>query len=266
MMKKNFESEEGLQLVVNWLSESQCAVAFTGAGISTESGIPDFRSPGGVWSKNRTVYFDEFLNSEEDRYEYWRQKSQTHIEFEAASPNRAHQVLAQWEDSGRIDGVVTQNIDGLHQQAGNKYVLELHGTAREISCLGCERRWAADFWVQKFLTEDRVPHCPECAGLLKHATVSFGQAMPELIVEESMKLAQQADLCFALGSSLLVYPAAGIPEFAKKHGARLVIINRTETPLDHLADLIIREPLGETLTRINDLLMQRIDAEHSGES
>ncbi len=264
MSEKDSGSQQSLQQVASWLFESQSAAAFTGAGISTESGIPDFRSPGGVWSKNRTVYFDEFLNSEEDRYEYWRQKSQTHVEFEAAAPNRAHQVLAQWEESGKIDGIITQNIDGLHQQAGNRNVLELHGTAREISCLGCERRWPADAWVQNFLAEDRVPRCPECGGLMKHATVSFGQAMPELIVEESMKMAQHADLCFALGSSLVVYPAAGIPEFAKKHGARLVIINRTETPLDHLADLVIREPLGETLSRINDLLTQRIDAEPSG--
>ncbi len=246
-----------LESIADWLFDSQSAIAFTGAGISTESGIPDFRSPGGVWSKNRTVYFNEFLSSEADRYEYWRQKSQTHVEFEAASPNAAHRVLAEWETEGKISAVVTQNIDGLHVEAGSQNVLELHGTAREISCLSCEKRWPADPWVQKFLEEDRVPNCPDCKGLLKHATVSFGQALPEDVLERSIALASNADLCFACGSSLVVYPAAGIPEVAKRNGGKLVIINRTETPLDHLADVIIREPLGSTLSQIHQFYMDR---------
>ncbi len=246
-----------LESIADWLFDSQSAIAFTGAGISTESGIPDFRSPGGVWSKNRTVYFNEFLSSEADRYEYWRQKSQTHVEFEAASPNAAHRVLAEWETEGKISAVVTQNIDGLHVQAGSQNVLELHGTAREISCLSCEKCWPADPWVQRFLEEDRVPNCPDCRGLLKHATVSFGQALPEDVLERSITLASNADLCFACGSSLVVYPAAGIPEVAKRNGGKLVIINRTETPLDHLADVIIREPLGSTLSQIHQFYMDR---------
>ncbi|QDT32706.1 SIR2 family NAD-dependent protein deacylase [Thalassoglobus polymorphus] len=243
--------------IAGWLFESQSAIAFTGAGISTESGIPDFRSPGGVWSKNRTVYFDEFLNSEADRYEYWRQKSQTHVEFEAASPNSAHRVLVEWETEGKLSAVVTQNIDGLHVEAGSQNVLELHGTAREIGCLSCEKRWPADPWVQRFLKEDRVPSCPDCSGLLKHATVSFGQALPEEVLQRSIELASNADLCFACGSSLVVHPAAGIPEVTKRNGGRLIIINRTETPLDHLADVIIREPLGSTLSQIQQFYMDR---------
>lgn len=249
--------ESTIQTIASWLHESRAAMAFTGAGISTESGIPDFRSPGGVWSKNRTVYFEEFLNSEEDRYEYWRQKSQTHVEFEAAAPNIAHQVLAKWEESGKLTGVVSQNIDGLHQQAGSQNVLELHGTAREIACLSCERRWAADPWVQKFLKEDRVSNCPDCRGLLKHATVSFGQSLSNDTIEAASTLAKQADLCFALGSSLVVYPAAAFPELAKTSGARLVIINNTETPLDSMADIVLRHPLGESLSMIHDAFSER---------
>jgi len=244
--------ESAIQTIASWLRESRCAMAFTGAGISTESGIPDFRSPGGVWSKNRTVYFEEFLNSEEDRYEYWRQKSQTHVEFEAAAPNVAHQVLAKWEEDEKLTGIVTQNIDGLHQAAGSQNVLELHGTAREIACLSCHQRWAADPWVQQFLKKDRVPDCPDCQGLLKHATVSFGQSLSSETLEASSELAKQADLCFALGSSLVVYPAAAVPELAKSSGARLVIINNTETPLDSMADIVLRHPLVESLSMIHD--------------
>ena len=248
------EPEAAILKIAERLRSSKSALAITGAGISTESGIPDFRSPGGVWSKNRTVYFDEFLSSAEDRYEYWRQKSQTHIEFEAAAPNAAHNILANWERLGHIAGVVTQNIDGLHHTAGSQNVYELHGTAREIGCLSCQRRWPADRWVQQFLTEDRVPHCPDCDGLLKHATISFGQSLPSDTFDTSAELARQADLCFALGSSLVVYPAASIPELAKKSGAFLVVINQTETPLDGIADIVIRQPLGETLSRIDAAL------------
>lgn len=245
-----------VRTIANWLATSRRAAVFTGAGISTESGIPDFRSPGGVWSKNRTVYFEEFLSTEEDRYEYWRQKSLTHAEFAKAEPNIAHRILARWEAASRIDGVVTQNIDGLHQQAGSQNVLELHGTAREISCLDCHKRWPADDWVAKFLAEDRVPRCPHCTGLLKHATISFGQALPLETLRESLALAKRVDLMFALGSSLVVYPAAGIPETAKQHGAQLVIVNRDPTPLDQFADISIHAPLGETISAIDDVLQK----------
>ena len=237
--------------VAVWLEESLRVVAFTGAGISTESGLPDFRSPGGVWAQNRTVYFDEFLSSEEDRYEYWRQKSLTHVEFEKATPNAAHEVLARWESVGKLEGVITQNIDGLHHSAGSQRIWELHGTAREIGCLSCEKRWPADPWVRKFLEEDRVPRCPHCSGLLKHATVSFGQSLSHDVLAEASQISARCDLFFALGSSLVVHPAAGLPELARRNGSKLVIVNRTETPLDDLADVVIRGGLGKTLSAID---------------
>ncbi|MCA9044012.1 MAG: NAD-dependent deacylase [Planctomycetaceae bacterium] len=242
------------QKVASWLSKAKRAVAFTGAGISTESGIPDFRSPNGVWANNQPVYFDEFLRSGSAQYEYWRQKSLTHQEFHDAQPNTGHKILADWEQRGQIVGVITQNIDGLHQAAGSKNVWELHGTAREIGCLSCASRWPADGLVQQFLETDVVPTCSKCGGLLKHATVSFGQGLPEDVMSAAAQRSRQADLFLALGSSLVVYPAAGLPEKAKSCGARLVIINNTETPLDWRADLVIREGLGETLEQIDAAL------------
>lgn len=237
--------------VVEALVGAECVVAFTGAGISTESGIPDFRSPGGVWSKYRTVYFQEFQESAEARYEYWRQKAEAHRDFFSAKPNAGHRVLAEWETRGRLQGVITQNIDGLHQAAGNNTVLELHGTAREIACLECGQRFPADPLVQQFLATDRVPSCAACGGLLKHATVSFGQILPPDVMQWASQLARQAKVFLAIGSSLVVEPAASLPRLAQRYGGKLVIINRDPTPLDDLAYVVIRARIGDTLTAIN---------------
>lgn len=259
----NFPTSSGevssIETLAQWIQDSRRTLVFTGAGISTESGIPDFRSPGGVWSQNRTVYFEEFLNSEADRFEYWRQKSQTHIEFQSASPNVAHRILAKWEQQQRIGAIVTQNIDGLHQLAGSQDVLELHGTARNIGCLSCDQQYPADPLVRQFLTTDQIPSCPACGGLLKHATISFGQALPDDVFRRAIQLAQTCELCLVLGSSLVVYPAASIPESARRCGAKLVIVNRTETPLDSQADLVIRAGLGDTLSCVDQSL-----SEHAG--
>ena len=238
--------------VAKILSEANNAAAFTGAGISTESGIPDFRSPGGVWSENRQIYFDEYCSSEEARREYWRQKSIAHQDFHAAQPNVGHRVLAKWESRQRLAGLITQNIDGLHQEAGSKNVLELHGTAKQIACLDCDYRVDADPLVQSFLETNEVPRCPRCEGLLKHATVSFGQQLPEQVLREADHLARECDLMFAIGSSLVVRPAADIPQIAVSYGANLVIINRDPTPLDHLADVVISAGIGEVLEWIDD--------------
>ncbi|WP_197532743.1 SIR2 family NAD-dependent protein deacylase [Symmachiella macrocystis] len=243
-----------LPTIAEWIREADSIVAFTGAGISTESGIPDFRSPGGIWSKSTPVYYDDFVRYPESRYEYWRQKSIAHREFASAQPNVGHTVLADWETAGRLDGVITQNIDGLHQAAGSQQVLELHGTARFVACLECESRFDVDPWVLYFQERDEVPPCPECGSWLKHATVSFGQALPREVLSRSMELARGADLFIALGSSLVVEPAASLPRLAKESGGRLVIINRDTTDQDRSADAVIHASIGETLTAINALL------------
>lgn len=237
-----------------WLQTAKSAVAFTGAGISTESGIPDFRSPGGVWSKYRQVMYQEFIASREARAEYWRQKCEAHRDFVAARPNAGHQTLAAWEQRGLIRGVITQNIDGLHQIAGNRQVLELHGTSRVVECLRCRQRYEPELWVREFLETQKAPDCPECGGPLKHATISFGQAMPMDVLQEAEQWSRQADLFLAIGSSLVVFPAAGLPRFAKLSGARLVIINRDDTPLDAAANLVLHSPCGETLAGIDAFL------------
>ena len=242
------------EAIANGLKAAGSVVAVTGAGISTESGIRDFRSPGGVWEKYDPVYFDDFLASAEARYEYWRQKCEAHPEFASARPNRGHQVLARWEEAGLMTAVITQNIDGLHQEAGSRQVLELHGTAREIGCLDCQRRFPVDPLVAQFLDTDRVPLCPNCQGRLKHATVSFGQPLPPDVLMKASSLCAKADLVLAIGSSLVVHPAAGLPRLAVQRGARLVIINRGPTELDSSAEYILRESIGEELTTIDDLL------------
>jgi NAD-dependent deacetylase len=240
-----------IEKVAEWLAAAKSAVAFTGAGISTESGIPDFRSPGGVWSKYRTVYYQEFLESADARYEYWRQKCEAHREFGAAKPNAGHRVLADWEAAGRIRGVITQNIDELHQHAGSQRVLELHGTARRATCLECEARYDIEPLIEKFFAEDAVPTCAACDGILKHATVSFGQPLPAEVFMEAARWSRSADLFLAIGSSLVVTPAADLPQLAKERGARLVIINRDSTPLDTIADAKITGSIGDVLTEID---------------
>jgi len=242
---------DDVEQVGRWIGTSQSAVVLTGAGISTESGIPDFRSPGGVWTKYRTVYFDEFLASAEARHEYWRQKCEMHCEFAAAGPNAGHRVLAGWESAGRIRGVITQNIDGLHQIAGSQRVLELHGTARQAACLDCHERFEIEPLVVQFQAAKRVPDCPACGGRLKHATISFGQMLPADVLMEATRWSREADLMLAIGSSLVVTPAADLPRVAKEHGARLVIVNREATPLDPLADAVLRGPIGEVLSAID---------------
>jgi NAD-dependent deacetylase len=248
---------EPIAEVAHWLATSNSAVALTGAGISTESGIPDFRSPGGVWSKYRTVYFDEFLSSAEGRYEYWRQKCELHREFGPAQPNAGHQVLARWEATGRLRGVITQNIDGLHQMAGSQRALELHGTARQAACLDCRARYDIEPLVAQFLAEDRVPDCPHCGGRLKHATVSFGQMLPADVLMEATHWSREADLMLAIGSSLVVTPAADLPRVAKDRGARLVIVNRDPTPLDPIADATIRGSIGDVMSAIAHALTKQ---------
>lgn len=236
--------------LAEWLARAKTGVAFTGAGISTESGIPDFRSPGGVWSKHAPVMYDDFLSSRSERVRYWQMRRTLYQEFENARPNAGHYALATLEHEGRVVAVVTQNIDGLHQDAGSRRVVELHGTARVVGCISCEKEWAPETIVARLETGEDAPECDDCGAPLKSKTVSFGQPMPPQEMMEAAELARSADVYLAVGSSLVVEPAASFPLLAKQHRAILVILNKTPTPLDAYADLVIRESIGETLGKV----------------
>ncbi len=240
---------EAFKQLAELLRNSEKGVAFTGAGISTESGIPDFRSPGGVWSKNTPVMYDDFLRSRSERVRYWEMRRTLYREFAAAKPNAGHYSLARLEKERKLIAVVTQNIDGLHQDAGSQRVVELHGTARVIACVSCGKESPPEDIVERLMAGDEAPDC-ECGAPLKSRTISFGQAMPAREMAEAEKLSTQADVYLAIGSSLVVEPAASFPRLAKGHGAALVIINKTPTPLDDYADLVINEPIGETLSAV----------------
>jgi NAD-dependent deacetylase len=245
------QQQDLIEQIAEVLRNSRNTIAFTGAGISTESGIPDYRSPDGVWAKNRMVLFHEFIADEEARDEAWRQKVLVRKDFRDVQPNAGHRTLAKWEAEGRVKAVITQNVDGLHQIAGSKNVIELHGTAREVSCLDCGQRWPAEEWDVIFEWTQTAPNCPDCGGLLKHAVISFGQRLNPSIMQSAWTWARKADVFIALGSSLVVEPAASLPIAAKERGAKLIIINRDETTLDSKADFLLRAPLGETLAMID---------------
>ena len=243
--------ESVIRRIAQWMKTTHRAIAFTGAGMSTESGIPDFRSPNGIWATSQPVEFEDFLSSPTARHEYWRQKAVAHRDFVGCQPNIGHRLLAQWQSAGWLRAIVTQNIDGLHQEAGSWDVLELHGTAREVACLDCHERFDADPWVQQFLDRDVVPDCPACGGRLKHATISFGQSLSPAVLHKASRLSREADLFLAMGSSLVVSPANILPQMAKQAGARLVIINRESTNLDSLADLTINASIGAVLSALH---------------
>jgi NAD-dependent deacetylase len=243
--------DRSLSEIAGWLAQARAAVVFTGAGVSTESGIPDFRSPGGVWSRRRPILFDEYVHDAEAQLEYWRQRAETHVQFAAAQPNVAHRAFARWEGAGRLHGVITQNIDGLHQLAGSHNVLELHGTARQVGCLECAARFDAGEMLQEFQESQAVPRCRRCGGLTKHATISFGQSLSPQVLQSAIGWAREADLFLAIGSSLVVTPAAELPALAKESGARLVIVNREPTPLDGIADCVVRGAIGEVIGQID---------------
>lgn len=241
------DDKRAMAKLAGWLREARRAVAFTGAGISTESGIDDFRSPGGLWTRHTPVMFDDFVRDAEERKRFWRQRREMMPTLLAAKPNAGHAALVKLEATGRLRGIITQNIDELHQRAGSKNVLELHGTAMKVHCLSCDKRWNCDEIQQRLDAGEEEMICDACSGYLKSMTVSFGQAMPATVMMEASQWARDCDLFIAIGSSLVVYPAAGFPEAAKRRGAKLVIINREPTPLDEVADLVIRAPIGETM-------------------
>jgi NAD-dependent deacetylase len=230
--------------------EASTVVPFTGAGISTECGIPDFRSPGGLWTKNRPIPFDEFLASQEARNESWRRRFAMSDQFGDAKPGRGHRALASLYRVGKVPAVITQNIDNLHQSSGiaSEHVVELHGNTTYAACLDCADRYDLS-WVRQRMEAANgcAPDCPACGGFIKTATISFGQAMPDAAMQRAQDLALSCDLFLAIGSSLVVWPAAGFPLMAKRNGARLIIINREATEFDEMADLVVRQDIGTVL-------------------
>jgi NAD-dependent deacetylase len=224
-------------------------VPFTGAGISTECGIPDFRSPGGLWTKNQPIAFDDFMASAEMRDESWRRRFIMEESFAKAKPGRGHRALAGLYRAGKAPAVVTQNIDNLHQISGiaPADVIELHGNTTYAVCLECTQRYELSWVWQKFEAAGRhAPDC-DCGGYIKTATVSFGQGMPAEPMQRAEELSRNCDVFLAIGSSLVVWPAAGFPLMAKRNGAALVIINREPTEFDDVADLVVRHDIGDVL-------------------
>ena len=231
------------------VDEAAVIVPFTGAGISTECGIPDFRSPGGIWTKMRPIDFSDFLASQDARDESWRRRFAMQEHFGGAKPGRGHRALAALYRAGKSPGVVTQNIDNLHQASGisPEHVVELHGNTTYATCLDCAARYELPWVKQFFEASGRAPSCPACGGHIKTATVSFGQAMPEAEMRRAEEMTRSADLFIAIGSSLVVWPAAGFPLMAKRNGASLVIVNRDPTEFDEIADLVVRHDIGDVL-------------------
>ena len=231
------------------IDDASVIVPFTGAGISTECGIPDFRSPGGLWTKNQPIPFDAFMSSREMRDEAWRRRFVMEENFANAKPGRGHLALASLYRAGKVPALVTQNIDNLHQMSGiaPNDVVELHGNTTYATCLNCAERYEVAWVKEKFEALGR--HAPECScgGYIKTATVSFGQAMPADAMQRAEELSKSCDLFLAVGSSLVVWPAAGFPLVAKRNGAALVIINREPTEFDDVADLVVRNDIGDAL-------------------
>src|SRR5262245_37363696 len=248
----SYYSSMNFNQAVEMIAKSNRVVGFTGAGIPTESGVPDFRSPNGIWANNRIIEYQEFISSRAGRIESWRQKVAMRPEMRDAQPNAGHLAFAELERRGTLRAMITQNIDGLHQRAGCKNVIEVNGTTVEAVCLTCGDRISMDEAVGRVEAGDPAPECDHCGGLLKPATVSFGQAMPAREMDLAVEACHDCDVFLAVGSSLVVYPAAALPELAKRNGAALVIINRMATQKDGIAGLVIYDELGQKMPRLID--------------
>ncbi|MFH1319158.1 MAG: Sir2 family NAD-dependent protein deacetylase [Bacteroidota bacterium] len=233
------------------INQAQKILVFAGAGLSTESGIPDFRSPGGLWSKYdpSDFYFQKIISDEKAREKYWKMSTETYEVMKDAAPNNAHFAIKAIQDMGKLLAIVTQNIDGLHHKAGNspEKIIEIHGTVFTVSCLSCGKKYDRDEIEERIKSGVKIPYCDDCSGILKPDTISFGQSMPEDKVSTAIKYANECDLCIVLGSSLVVYPAASIPEYAYQNNAKLIIVNRDVTPLDTYADLVIHESVTKAM-------------------
>jgi NAD-dependent deacetylase len=241
-----------IERVAALVRQSSRIVVFTGAGVSTESGIPDFRSAGGIWSRYQPVEYGDFLSSRAARERYWTRSRETYPMLAQAQPNAAHHAIAELERMGKLDCVITQNVDGLHQKAGSSpdKVIELHGNTHWVVCISCSHRSPREQWQPALQSGAAVLDCPDCGGMLKVLTVSFGQPMPEWETREAERRSRQCDLFIAVGSSLVVYPAAHMPLHARSGGARLAVVNLTETYVDGLADVVVRAKAGPVMAGI----------------
>ena len=243
--------EEKISIIADKIRSSRHLTIFTGAGISTESGIPDYRSQGGIWDKFLPVYFNEFMSSRESRIRYWEQRLDMEKSLSVAKPNLGHRSIARLHEIGKLKTLITQNIDGLHQASGipEKNIIELHGNTRRIRCMSCKKLYPWEFAMDKIKAGDPAPEC-DCSGYLKPDTVSFGQSMPVEDTQRAVDLSSKSDVFIVVGSTLLVQPAAMMPEYAKNAGAFLAIINLSETPYDRVCDALVTAPAGEVLERI----------------
>jgi NAD-dependent deacetylase len=238
------------------MRECDETVVFTGAGISTESGIPDFRSPGGIWTRYRPVTFQEYLGSEAARIEAWKRRLDGWEQYKNARPNIGHYFVHSLDAKGKLIGLITQNVDGLHSAAGlpDEKIVELHGSNRQVVCLKCERSYDPDEIIKRLVGDFESPKCDSCGGILKAATVSFGQAMPEKAMRTAQEWTDQAKVFVVMGSSLQVQPAASFPLAAKRNGAALAIINREPGPLDEIADFVHHGAIGEFCARFGEMI------------
>jgi len=242
--------------IKKWIVEANKIVIFTGAGISTESGIPDFRSPGGIWTKMQPIMFQDFLSSEASQIESWKRKFVIDKDMKVAKPNIGHIAIAKLYSKNKISYILTQNIDNLHHDSGipDNKIIELHGNSTYAKCLNCNKRYELNY-IKEFLEKKDnnysiAPKCIECNGIIKSATISFGQPMPIKEMQIAEKASIECDLFIAIGSSLKVYPAAGLPILAKKNGAKLIIINREATELDSISDKVLNKEIGVTLDEL----------------
>jgi NAD-dependent deacetylase len=246
------ETRQQIERLVQLIRSSEKIAAFTGAGISTAAGISDYRSKGGLWNRFQPVYFEEFLEDEEKRLEYWRRKQEMWPQIRDARPSEGHRFVYRLHETGKLSAVITQNVDGLHELSGvpSERIINLHGNNREIVCLSCGAVTPAAGFFSALDLSEGAPRCRNCGGLLKPNTISFGQSLRPEELRRAEEAASGCDLMLALGSTLLVYPAAGFPSIAARAGADLVIVTLSETPLDEEADLVIREDIDSVAAEL----------------
>jgi NAD-dependent deacetylase len=246
-----------METLVDLARNARRIVALTGAGISTESGIPDYRGPNGLWATQKPPTLDDYETNTENRRRFWRFRRESYPTMLAREPNKGHLALAELERAGRLLGIVTQNIDGLHQKAGNDpgRVVELHGTTHDIRCMTCGRRYTGVDLQRRLEAGEEDPRCPVCGGVLRSGTILFGEPLPKRALEQAVLLSQSADLMLVIGTSLVVNPAARLPLIAHRAGARIGIINRESTPLDDQADVVIRGDAGPALSELARLAL-----------